>query len=103
MTVTTNCALTSLIEWFSSQCDGNWEHSYGIIIESLDNPGWMVSIDTRDLDTEIKNFDWVKLELENKGWMHYHVKGNRFECACDPNSLRLAIETFIKIWNSEKG
>jgi hypothetical protein len=30
----------SLLEaWYASRCDGEWEHGYGISIETLDNPG----------------------------------------------------------------
>ena len=28
-----------LMNWYESNCDGDWEHSYGVKIESLDNPG----------------------------------------------------------------
>ncbi|WP_203237204.1 Imm53 family immunity protein [Streptomyces gilvosporeus] len=34
--------LSSLTAWYTSQCDGGWEHEYGIRIETLDNPGWSV-------------------------------------------------------------
>jgi len=27
-------------DWYRRQCDGDWEHSYGVKIETLDNPGW---------------------------------------------------------------
>ncbi|MDO7908781.1 Imm53 family immunity protein [Paenibacillus sp. JX-17] len=33
-----------LQEWYASQCDGDWEHSNGIKITSIDNPGWYVEI-----------------------------------------------------------
>ena len=36
--------LNAVNEWFQSQCDGDWEHDYGITIETLDNPGWSVEI-----------------------------------------------------------
>lgn len=29
-----------LQKWYKSQCDGDWEHEYGIKIETVDNPGW---------------------------------------------------------------
>ncbi|MEW1657997.1 Imm53 family immunity protein [Streptomyces sp. NPDC093707] len=37
--------LSSLTAWYTSQCDGDREHEYGIRIETLDNPGWSVEID----------------------------------------------------------
>ncbi|UCH44768.1 MAG: hypothetical protein JSV11_10785 [Nitrospiraceae bacterium] len=34
-----------LNRWYINQCNGDWEHQYGIVIETLDNPGWRVKID----------------------------------------------------------
>ena len=34
-----------LSKWYSSMCVDEWEHFYGIKIETLDNPGWIVTID----------------------------------------------------------
>lgn len=31
--------------WFAERCNGEWEHEFGITIETLDNPGWRVRID----------------------------------------------------------
>jgi hypothetical protein len=28
-----------LENWFTRQCDGDWEHGEGVVIESLDDPG----------------------------------------------------------------
>ena len=36
---------TQLSNWFASQCDGEFEHAYGIRIESTDNPGWLIRFD----------------------------------------------------------
>lgn len=32
--------LGRLERWYAAQCNGDWEHTYGITIETLDNPGW---------------------------------------------------------------
>jgi len=31
--------LQFLQEWYLEQCNGDWEHEFGIKIETLDNPG----------------------------------------------------------------
>jgi hypothetical protein len=36
--------LAQLQTWYSHQCNGEWEHSSGVIIQSCDNPGWWVKI-----------------------------------------------------------
>jgi len=28
--------------WFASMCNGDWEHTYGITLETVDNPGWLL-------------------------------------------------------------
>ena len=36
---------TSLLEdWYADLCNGDWEHFGGIEIQSLDNPGWMITV-----------------------------------------------------------
>jgi hypothetical protein len=37
--------LKALQEWYAAMSDGDWEHELGISIETIDNPGWVVSID----------------------------------------------------------
>ena len=36
--------LKVLQQWYQSKCDGTWEHMYGVEIDTLDNPGWTVSL-----------------------------------------------------------
>lgn len=43
-------------EWYKSNCDGYWEHMYGVKIDTLDNPGWIVHIDLIDTPLEQKEF-----------------------------------------------
>ncbi len=40
--------LAELQRWYLAQCNDDWEHSYGVTIETLDNPGWSVHIDLAD-------------------------------------------------------
>jgi hypothetical protein len=44
--------LGRLQEWYRSRCDGDWEHSYGVKVETLDNPGWLVTVDLEDTPWE---------------------------------------------------
>ena len=37
-------SLSALEKWYSGQCKGEWEHGYGVRIDTLDNPGWRVHI-----------------------------------------------------------
>jgi Immunity protein 53 len=53
-------ALQRLQDWYSAQCDGDWEHQQGVRIESLDNPGWALDIDLADTALADKPFTEVK-------------------------------------------
>lgn len=37
--------MSELAKWFVEQCNGDWEHSYGIKIHTISNPGWFVEVD----------------------------------------------------------
>ncbi len=37
--------LRKLQNWYAAECDGDWEHQYGIKIDTIDNPGWRVEIE----------------------------------------------------------
>ena len=33
-------ALERIEAWYAARLDGDWEHRYGLSVESCDNPGW---------------------------------------------------------------
>jgi hypothetical protein len=74
--------LDDLQAWYHAQCDGDWEHSYGIKIETLDNPGWGVRIDLTDTLLEGRPFEPVRRgdsdDPDDAEWIVLRVKGNRF-------------------------
>lgn len=41
--------LKALEQYYNTRCDGTWEHDYGFILETCDNPGWMLTIRDPDL------------------------------------------------------
>lgn len=43
-----------LIDWYRSECNGDWEHAYGIQIDTIDNPGWSLKIDLLETSLEGK-------------------------------------------------
>lgn len=88
-----------LEEWYKSQCDGEWEHLYGVKIETLDNPGWFVTIDLADTELEDKNYDGYQLinEEDDDDWITCHLKNGRFEGFGGPSKLEEIILRF-KEW-----
>ena len=70
-------ALLILQNWFANNCNGDWEHEYGVKIETIDNPGWCVKIELAGTPLEdfvfFKNEDknsfynqWFDIKVENK-------------------------------------
>ena len=73
-----------LQEWYLNQCDGDWEHEFGIQIDTLDNPGWLVNIDLFGTDCEGKKFSEVNHETSEDNWYQCCIKNGRFNGAGGP-------------------
>lgn len=61
------------IEWlqsfFGDNCDGYWEHDYGVEITSTDNPGWDVRINLSETKFQDMVFPSVKEERTPRDWI----------------------------------
>jgi hypothetical protein len=91
----TDDALTLLQRWYLSRCDGEWEHRHGVTIESLDNPGWRVTIDLAGLPMAGTGCDWAKIDRSEHDWLHWRVADQRFEGGCGATNLGELIGTFL--------
>jgi hypothetical protein len=83
-----------LSQWYLSHCNGDWEHGTGIRIETIDNPGWSVSINLMDTDLQEKEFQKVELENSEDDWLICFKKNNSFEGRCSPENLIKVIQIF---------
>jgi hypothetical protein len=83
-----------LESWLAQQADGEWEHSYGIRIESLDNPGWAVSIDLEGTPLATKPFGMVHIAKGERDWLTCSVREGKFEGFGDPSKLRVILGLF---------
>lgn len=90
----TKVPLSLLQDWYSSNCDGDWEHQYGVAIETLDNPGWSLSIDLIYTKLEQRTFEEVKIDRSDSDWVYSRVEKKKFEAACGPHNLKETIEIF---------
>lgn len=83
-----------LENWYKEQCNGDREHSCGISIQTIDNPGWKLSVSLED--TELEN---AALEMENfqnseSDWYSFGIKNRSFIGIGDPDKLHLLIGKF---------
>ena len=92
-------SLQWLVNWYRSRCDGVWEHSYGVTIETIDNPGWSVLIEVSE--TPIENLELIfnsKQVGDEDDWYGYSVKETVFKGVGDPTKLDVLIAAFRAIW-----
>ena len=95
--------LSWLSQWYLAQCNSDWEHSYGVKIDTLDNPGWSLKIDLIDTPLQGQAFERVEHgehsgdleEWQNSGsWWIARVEGTAFEVSCGPLDLLAAVGVF---------
>ena len=90
-----------LSDWYQSNCDGDWEHCYGVKIDTLDNPGWNIKIHLLGTEWEDKEFMSINIDKGDDDWIMCRVRDNVFDGAGDPQKL-IAILTTFKNWVEEK-
>ncbi|MGA7996987.1 MAG: immunity 53 family protein [Bradyrhizobium sp.] len=81
--------LRCLQEWYSSHCDGGWEHQYGVSIKTLDNPGWHFRVELMDTELFSRAFD------EKDDWYRCQIRNHIFEGFCGPRQLNEVIMVFL--------
>jgi hypothetical protein len=93
--------LSRLQDWYAGQCNGDWEHSLGIRIESCDNPGWWVKINlagTRLLGLQFveiaEGVDSRRHPIESR-WLDCHVEDAVWHGAGDDTKLERILEEFL--------
>jgi hypothetical protein len=106
-----NNLLPRLQRWYVSNCDGDWEHSWGVTITTLDNPGWHVKVNLEGTRMEGKAFNafehGVGYDLPEDpdnpeaAWIVCRVADNAFEAAGGPHQLAEIIATFLN-WAEQK-
>lgn len=90
--------MSTLVSWYTQQCDGEWEHDNGVRIVTLEDPrGWMLEIDLTDTTCasiaaprkviERSRTDWVSIEIEDG---HFRARGG-------PANLTELISSFSQL------
>jgi hypothetical protein len=92
--------LTELQAWYRAQCDGWWENDWGVTIETLDNPGWMVTINLQGTPLAGKAFVPVQRGDFSRNdpqppWINCKVEDAVFRGYGDANTLAEILELFL--------
>lgn len=89
-----------LQNWYQKHCVHEWEHSYGVKVETLDNPGWLVQIDVRETPLENKPFPMIDQDRGEGDWIFCKVENCVFQGVGDPQKLARILEAFRE-WAEE--
>lgn len=96
-----NTSLAKLASWYSSNCDGEWEHEFGIIIETLDNPGWSIKIDFAGTNHHADDVPWSLNEHSDLDWFGFKIEDGTYSASGDPSKLEFLIYQFFKLMSLE--
>lgn len=83
-----------LSDWYSNNCNEDWEHKYGVKIDTIDNPGWTIEIDFEDTGVTIENRAWEIFGNSPTDWYGYKVEDGKYEASGDPSKLERLILIF---------
>jgi hypothetical protein len=86
--------------WYSNQCNGDWEHGKGIELTTIDNPGWRLKINLVDTVFELRPFQRIEIERSESNWYHCWIKDGFFEAACGAKNLEEVLGIFIE-WSKK--
>lgn len=89
-------SLKILEAWYRKACDGIWEHSYGVTIETLDNPGWRVQIDLEGTSYQEVGPCEFDVQRSDADWMRCRIEGKKFEGVGDPEKLEQILQVFAE-------
>ena len=90
----------ALAAWYARECNGEWEHRYGISIQSIDNPGWWVKVDLVGTALAARTFEAVSNGVELEGatgsrWLRCYVADGVWNGAGDPTRLDEIVGYFV--------
>lgn len=86
-----------LQSWLSEQCDGDWEHTYGLTLETTDNPGWYVKIDLNETPLSYIVKPFCRSERTETDWIQFEVKDSRFVGSGGLGNLTEVLSCFLSL------
>jgi len=83
-----------LQDWYKFNCNGDWEHQYGVKINTVANPGWSVLIDLADTALEDFTYFFESVKSDDD-WVHIKTENNVFIAGGDPTKLEIIAASFL--------
>ena len=91
-----------LEDWYSKKCNGDWEHTFGLQINTIDNPGWSISIDIKETSLEGLQIPYACFENSEDDWYCYKVENDKYDAFGDASKLEFLLLNFRKIVESKR-
>lgn len=94
-------SINELEKWYLSQCNEDWEHTYGIEVGTLDNPGWFLKVDLAETDIETKEYTEFSYgiaddaETSGNNWLITKLEDGKFIGYGGPQKLEELIKIFL--------
>ena len=89
-----NVNLEWLQRWYLAQCNGEWERVRGVTMETLETPGWFVTIDVAETKWEGSAFATMHVERSKTDWLHCTVVEGQFRGEGDAGKLEAILAVF---------
>lgn len=89
--------LQQVQDWYDSQCNQDWEHSYGVKIDTLDNPGWSLEVDLLETELAGRNFESFSRGdcEEDSDWICCRVEQEKFKGSGGVKNLTELLRVFL--------
>jgi hypothetical protein len=89
------CAVLRWLEdSYQRHCNGEWEHAYGVQIESLDNPGWIVRVDLKGTELEQTPLESIQEARTETEWINCSRTAEQFGAAGGIRNLIELVSVF---------
>jgi len=89
-----------LEEWYSAQCDGDWEHGESLRIYTLDNPGWALDANLSKTIAAAAQFSPFEMEVDELNWCRCWIERSVFHGRGGSENLSDMLKVF-RTWVSQ--
>ena len=94
--MSSSSTLSRLQAWYLGRANGTWEHAYGVHIETLDNPGWAVTIDVADTHYANEAFPEFRHKYEHDAdWFQCRKVGTKLQGVGGPEQLEAILQHLL--------
>lgn len=87
-------SIETIASWYKKNVRQDEPNTLIINIESLDNPGWWVTINLKGTDFEKETFSKIENEKTQNDWIKLFVRTSKFEGFGDPFKLDTILKCF---------